>query len=203
MARILEIRPQDPDHRVVSETVRALENGQVVCYPTDTIYGLGVDLLHKKAMKRVEQIKQKSHLPLSFICSDFNMVSQFARVDNATFKIMKRCLPGPFTFVLPATNKAPDFLLFKKKTVGIRIPDYPFCQLLVEELGRPVLSTSVPSGEGEVLNDVMEIDSRLGDQIDLIIDGGRLDSVPSTVVEIVDREITILREGKGNIDLIY
>jgi tRNA threonylcarbamoyl adenosine modification protein (Sua5/YciO/YrdC/YwlC family) len=203
MAIIKEILLNNPDHRVIDEAVQILKNNGIICYPTDTIYGLGVDLFSKKAMKKVAQLKKKPQLPLSFICSDFQMASQYARVDNFAFKIMKRCLPGPFTFVLPATNKVPDLLLYRQKTVGIRIPDCSFCTQMVKQLNRPVLSTSIPSEEGEILNDVSEIEKRYGHWIDLMIDGGRLDSIPSTVVRILDRGIEILREGKGPIDLIY
>lgn len=203
MAKIVDILPDNPDTRVVDLAVRILSNNGIICYPTDTIYGLGIDLKSKKAMQKVAQIKKKPKLPLSFICSDFKMISRYAQVDNFSFRIMKRCLPGPFTFVLPATQKIPNLLLYRQKTVGIRMPECPFCISLVEELGRPVLSTSIPAEEGEVLNDVYEINKRFGDKIDLIIDGGRLDSIPSTVVQILDGNIEILREGKGDISLLY
>lgn len=202
MAIIREIRFNDPDTRIIKEAVKILKEEGVICYPTDTIYGLGVDLFSKKAMQKVMQLKKSTSLPLSFICSDFSMVSRYAKVDNYAFRILKRSLPGPYTFVLPATNVVPDLLLYRQKTVGIRIPDCPFCIRMVEELGRPVLSTSVPSEKGEILNDVYEINQRYGNFLDLIIDGGRLESIPSTVVKIEGNEVEVLREGKGDLSKI-
>jgi len=203
MAAIREIYMHDPDYRVIAETVKVLSGGGIICYPTDTIYGLGIDLSKKKAINKISKMKKKSRLPLSFICHDFSMISEYALISNHAFKIMKRCLPGAFTFVLPATKKVPDLMIHRQHTVGIRLPDCKFCVDVVQQLGHPVLSTSIPAEEDEVLNDVYEIDQRYGNQIDLIVDGGRLFSEPSTVISLLDDEIEILREGKGDVNLLY
>ncbi len=203
MGEIRTIYMHNPDVRVIDEAVRVLSKGGIICYPTDTIYGLGVNLADKKAIKKVAAIKGKPGLPLSFICSDFSMVSDYALLSNHAFKIMKRVLPGAFTFVLPATKKVPDLMLYRQHTVGIRMPDCELCLEMVRKLGHPVLSTSVPAEEDEVLNDVHEIDIRYGNQLDLLIDGGHLYSEPSTIVSLIDNEIEILREGKGDISLLY
>ena len=203
MAVIKEIYMHDPNHRVINETVKVLSNGGIVCYPTDTIYGLGIDLSQKKAINKVSKLKKKSKLPLSFICHDFSMISEYAQVSNHAFKIMKRCLPGAFTFVLPATRKVPDLMIHRQHTVGIRLPDCKFCVEVVEQLGHPVLSTSIPAEEDEILNDVYEINLRYGNQIDLIIDGGRLFAEPSTVVSLMNGDIEVLREGKGDVSRLY
>ena len=194
---------EDPNHRVIDEAVKVLSNGGIICYPTDTIYGLGIDLSNKKALKRVSKMKHKPKLPLSFICHDFSMISEYAQISNRAFKIMKRCLPGGFTFVLPATKKVPDLMLYRQHTVGIRIPDCKVCQEIVEALGHPVLSTSVPAEEDEILNNAYDIDMRYGNEIDMIIDGGNLYLEPSTVVSLLNDDIEILRDGKGDVNQLY
>lgn len=130
-------------------------------------------------------------------------ISQYAQISNSSFRIMKRCLPGPFTFILPTTSKTPKILHQKRRTVGIRIPDSVLCQELVTALGSPVISTSVPAGPDEILNDPEEINRRMGDQLDIILDGGILISEPSTIVDLSDSEPQIIRQGRGDSSLIY
>jgi len=201
---IVKVYPNSPHRRVIRQAVDVLRDGGVISYPTDTIYGLGAAIDNKSAIERIYHIKRISNSKLlSFICKDIQDISQYAYITNSSYKIMKRCVPGPFTFILPATSKTPKKLYQKRRTVGIRIPKSELCQALVEDLGTPIISTSVPAGPDEVLNDPLEIRRRLGDQIDLILDGGILISEPSTVVDLTTHEPGIIREGKGDVSLIY
>jgi tRNA threonylcarbamoyl adenosine modification protein (Sua5/YciO/YrdC/YwlC family) len=203
-AKIVKIYPDSPHQRIVRQAVEILRNGGVISYPTDTIYGLGAAINNKAAIERIYKIKKISNSKLlSFICKDIKDLSQYAYISNSSYKIMKRCFPGPFTFVLPATSKTPKKLYQKRRTVGIRVPDSELCRVLVEQLGSPILSTSVPAGPDEVLNDPKEIDRRIGDQIELILDGGILISRPSTVVDLTGDEPQVTRAGKGDVSLIY
>jgi tRNA threonylcarbamoyl adenosine modification protein (Sua5/YciO/YrdC/YwlC family) len=190
--------------RYVKQAVDILRNGGIISYPTDTVYGLGASIVEKSAIERIYHIKKISNSKLlSFICKDIQDVSQYAYISDKSFKIMKRCIPGPYTFVLPATSKTPKKIFQKRRTVGVRIPASKLCFFLVEQLGTPIISTSIPAGPDEVLNDPVEISRRLGDQIDLIFDGGILISEPSTVVDLTGNEPVIVREGRGDVSLIY
>ena len=200
----LKIFSENPHQRFINQAVEILKQGGVICYPTDTIYGLGAAINCKSAIERIYQIKKISNQKLlSFICKDLSEVAQYAYVTNQDHKILRRCLPGPFTFILPATNKTPKIIFQKRKTVGIRIPKSNLCQSLVELLGLPIISTSVPASPDEILNDPEEIQKRLGSKIDLILDGGILFSIPSTVVDLTDHAPEIIREGAGDISLVY
>jgi tRNA threonylcarbamoyl adenosine modification protein (Sua5/YciO/YrdC/YwlC family) len=203
-AKIVEIHPEYPNQRTINRAVDILRDNGVISYPTDTIYGLGASLENRSAIERIYQIKKISnHKLLSFICQDIKDISQYAYISNTNYRIMKRCLPGPFTFVLPATSKVPKKLFQKRRTVGIRIPDSQLCRALVSTLGAPILSTSVPAGPDEVLNDPQEINRRIGDRLDMILDGGILISKPSTIVDLSGSEPEILREGRGDVSLVY
>jgi tRNA threonylcarbamoyl adenosine modification protein (Sua5/YciO/YrdC/YwlC family) len=160
--------------------------------------------MNKGAIDQINQIKKiASRKLLSFICKDLKDIALYAHVSNHAYKIMRRCLPGPFTFVLPATNETPKRIYQKRRTVGIRVPDNKLCRLLVEQLGTPLLSTSVPAGPDEILNDPYEIERRIGDKLDLILDGGILISRPSTVVDLTGHEPEIIRNGAGDVGLVY
>jgi tRNA threonylcarbamoyl adenosine modification protein (Sua5/YciO/YrdC/YwlC family) len=203
-AKILEIYPDNPHQRYINMAVDVLQSDGLLSYPTDTVYGLGASIKSKSAVDRIYKIKQISNSKLlSFICKDVQEISQYAHISNSSFRIMKRCLPGPFTFILPTTSKTPKIIYQKRRTVGIRIPDSALCHALVTTLGSPVISTSVPAGPGEILNDPEEINRRMGDQLDMILDGGVLLSEPSTVVDLTDHEPQLIREGKGDPSLIY
>ena len=203
MNKIIEIDPDHPSLRIVKKAVKILEAGGVISYPTDTIYGLGASIEIKSAVERIYKIKKIfKYKLLSFICSDIKDISNYAYISNQSYKIMKRCLPGPFTFILPATSKTPKLLNQKRGTVGIRIPKSELCNQMVELLGKPIISTSVPAGADEVLNDPLEIERRMGDQLDLILDGGLIISQPSTIVDLTTDEPSIVRKGKGDISLI-
>ena len=202
--KVVEINPDHPNLRIVKRAVEILKEGGIISYPTDTIYGLGANIKVKSAVERIYQIKKISNYKLlSFICLDIKDISNYAYISNQSYKIMKRCIPGPFTFILPATSKTPKLLNQKRGTVGIRIPKSELCRQLVELLGIPIISTSVPAGKDEVLNDPLEIEQRIGDQLDLILDGGLIISEPSTIVDLTADEPAIVRKGKGDAGLIY
>jgi tRNA threonylcarbamoyl adenosine modification protein (Sua5/YciO/YrdC/YwlC family) len=203
-ANILKIHLNSPHQRYVNMTVEALREGAVICYPTDTVYGLGASIRCKSALEQIYQIKKVSNSKLlSFICKDLKDVAQYAYISNTSYKLMKRCVPGPFTFILPATSKTPKKLFQKRRTVGIRIPDSTICQMLVDYLGTPIVSTSIPAGPDEILNDPEEINRRFGHQVDIILDGGILISEPSTIVDLTEGVPLIVRRGKGDTSLIY
>ena len=199
---ILSINPDNPQQRLLQQVVTMLRQGAVVCYPTDTVYGIGCDIYNQKAVKRVHGLKRRSHdKPFSFMCSSLKNVSTYCHVSNYSYRTMKRLLPGPYTFVLPTMKIVPKIMVSKQKTVGIRVPDNRICNQLAEILGNPIVTTSAVLGEEEPASNVFELEDRLGKLVDVIItDGGLFYSEPSTVVSMVDEPPLILREGKGGID---
>ncbi len=201
---ILETHPDNPNIRNIRKAIEALEAGELIAYATDTTYGLGCDVGNKKAMERALSLKGYSkYHSLSFLCADLSDISNYARVETAAYKIMKRCLPGPYTFVLPATHEVPKLLLTKQKTVGIRVPAHPVCHTLLEEFGRPILSTSVTDRDGDEIGDPEIIAEVWGSEIAVILDSGILVTEVSTVVDLTDPDNPqILRLGKGDPDLI-
>jgi tRNA threonylcarbamoyl adenosine modification protein (Sua5/YciO/YrdC/YwlC family) len=200
---ILETHPQNPNIRNIRVAIDALENDGLIAYATDTMYGLGCDIYSKKAMEKALTLKGYSkYHALSFLCADLSDISKYAVVDTPAYKIMKRCLPGAFTFILPASREVPKLLLTKQKTVGIRVPDHPVCRTLLKEFGRPILSTGMTDRHGEKMDDPEEIEAEWGHEISVILDSGILVSVSSTIVDLTGEEPVILREGKGDISLI-
>jgi tRNA threonylcarbamoyl adenosine modification protein (Sua5/YciO/YrdC/YwlC family) len=200
-APILEIDARNPQPRLIERAVAALEAGGIIAYPTDTYYAIGCDLLNKKAVEKLYRLKQRpKNKPLTFLCADLSDASRYARISNFAYRTLKRLVPGPFTFVLPATPLTPEIAMTRQKTVGIRISDAPIPQALVERLGHPLLTTSA-TFEGEPLNDPRSIKERLGHGLELVIDGGYQVFEPSTVVSLVDDQIEILRQGKGRVEL--
>lgn len=197
---ILEINPQNPQKRLIRRAVEILSNGGIIAYPTDTYYGIGCDILNKKAIARVYQLKRRSkHKPFSFICSDLKNISQYAQITNYAYKTMKRLLPGPYTFILRGSRLVPKIMLTKRKTAGIRVPDHAICLAIVRELGHPILSTSATDPDGVILESLVEIEERLGHALDLIIRGGPVPSKPSSVVSLIDDAPEIIREGQGEV----
>jgi tRNA threonylcarbamoyl adenosine modification protein (Sua5/YciO/YrdC/YwlC family) len=195
---IFRINPSNPQKRLVDKAVDLLKEGGVIAYPTDTIYGFGCDMYNKKAIQRIYQIKKRdTQKPFSFICSDLKNISLYAQVTNPAYKIMKRCLPGPYTFILPGTKLVPKIMTTKRKTVGIRVPDNNICLALVRTLGNPIISTSVGFSGQEVLSDPSLIEETFGSQIDLTIDGGILANQPSTIISLINEEVEVIREGLG------
>lgn len=204
MAVLLETHPDNPNERHIRRAVRTLEAGELIAYATDTVYGLGCDIHSKQAMERALNLKGYSkYHALSFLCADLSDISQWARVDTPAYKIMKRALPGPFTFILPATRDVPKLLLSRQKTVGIRVPDHPVCHALLTAFGRPILSTSVTNRDGDLMIDPEEIAEEWGHEIAIVLDSGPLTAEASTVVDLTDPDQpVILREGKGDPSLI-
>jgi len=200
---LLSINPENPQLRQVNRVVDCLKQGGVIAYPTDTIYGIGCDIFNRKGVRKIYQIKQRDpRKPFSFICADLSDVSNYAQVSNFAYKIMRRHLPGPYTFVLEATRAVPDLLTTRQKTVGIRIPNNPIAQAIVRELGHPLVTTSANISGDHVMNDPADIDQSLGRMLDIVIDGGVLPGDPSTVISLIDDRIEVLREGCGDISWI-
>jgi len=199
---LLSVHPVNPQGRHISRAVDVLRSGGVVIYPTDTIYGIGCSIFQAAAIERVYRIKRQDRKkPFSFICSDLAHISEYARVDNPAFRLMKGLIPGPYTFILPAgrMKQIPKSMISKRKTVGIRVPDNAVCQALVRELGHPVLSAGVTDAEGGVLNDPADIVRAYGNAVDLILDSGNGMLDPSTILDLTDDAPVVVREGKGDI----
>ena len=205
MAELLKIFPENPNPKAIKKVIEVLKKGGVIIYPTDTVYGLGCDITNLKALERIAKIKgiKLERSNFSFICQDLSNLSDYVtQIDTSTFKLLKRTLPGPYTFILPGASSLPHPFK-KKKTVGIRIPDNSIALEIVKSLGNPIVSTSIHD-EDELLEyttDPELIFEKWSSKVDLVIDGGFGDNTPSTVVEVKDSEITILREGKGTIDI--
>jgi tRNA threonylcarbamoyl adenosine modification protein (Sua5/YciO/YrdC/YwlC family) len=204
-AKIIKIYPENPQERKIKEVVEALSKGAIVIYPTDTIYGMGCDIHNAKAVERVCRIKNinPSKINLSFICYDLSHISEYTKnLPTSTFKIMKKALPGPFTFLLPSSNKVPKMLNTKKDTVGIRIPDNNIPRQLVKELGNPIITTSVKDEDDliEYSTDPGLIYEKYGNLVDIVIDGGYGNNVPSTVIDCTGSEIEVVRQGMGDIN---
>lgn len=203
-AQFIKLYPENPELYKIEQIVAVLRNGGVIIYPTDTIYGLGCDLHNAKAYEKVCRIKgvKAKNADLSFICHDLSHISEYAKVDTATFKLMKKALPGPFTFVLEATSKVPKILNSKKKTVGIRVPDNSITRMIVKELGNPLISTSIRD-EDEVVEystDPSLIYEKYENLVDLVIDGGFGQNVASTILDCSGKEMEVLRQGLGKLE---
>lgn len=199
---LLRIHPENPSQRQINTVVDCLKSGGIIIYPTDTIYGLGCDIYNKKAVDRIAQFKgiKKEKANFSFICSDLSHISDYTRpIKNEVYKLMKKHLPGPFTFILEASNKVPKLFQSKKKTVGIRIPDNNIIRTIVSELGNPIMSSSVKNEDKiiEYTTDPELIYEKYKHIADLVIDGGYGDNEPSTIVDCTKDEFVILRQGKG------
>ena len=203
---LLKLYPTNPNPRYIKMIMECLADGGLIIFPTDTIYGLGGSINSQKALERICQIKgiRKEKANFSFIFHDLSMLSEFTKpINNDVFKMMKRNLPGPFTFILEANNNIPRIFQSKKKTIGIRIPDQPIITNIVREFGSPIMTTSLVDEEdeiGEYLTDPEEIYERYQDKVDIIIDGGYGDNQASTIVDCTDNEIIITRQGKGILD---
>jgi len=196
---LVKVHDTNPQMRLIRKAAQVLHDGGIVVYPTDTAYGMGCDLFNKRGIEKIYEIKRRSRTqPFSFICADLSDISSYAAVTNYAYKILKRLLPGPYTFILGASRLVPKILLPKRKEVGIRIPDHEVCLALVGEFGGPIISTTVKMPEGEVLTDPEIIHEKLGHAVDLVIDSGILPPELSTVVSLVNDTPEIIREGKGD-----
>jgi len=199
---LVSINPENPQERLIAKVVTVLRNGGIIAYPTDTYYGIGCDILNKKAIKKVYQIKQRDPAkPFSFICADLKNISDYAKVTNWAYKTMKRLLPGPYTFILEGSRLVPDIMLTRRKTAGIRVPDSAICLALVEALGNPIISTSAQSADGKDFSDPSLLHDYFKGQIDLVIDGGPVPGKPSSVISLIGDEPEIIRRGEGDVSI--
>lgn len=197
---ILKINPENPQMRLIQRVVEVLEGGGIIAYPTDTQYGIGCDLFQKRAIEKVYRIKKRNpKKPFSFICSDLKNISEFAKVSNYAYKTMRRLLPGPYTFILEGTRLVPKIMLTKRKQAGIRVPDHTIALSIVEELGHPIINTTATRNDNGVISDPEEIEHVFKGSIDIVIDGGNVPGLPSTVVSLIGDEPEIFREGLGDI----
>lgn len=199
---LIEINNQTPEYPKIKQAVEILKTCGVIVYPTDTIYGFGCDIFCKTAVERIYKIKKKKSTGFSFICPNLNEISKYAIVSDYAFKIMKKLLPGPYTFVFKATKYVPKELIPNKKTVAIRIPDNQICLKLVEMLGNPIITTSVNIAAEPHFSDPLQIEREFGDQVDLIIDAGTLKNEPSSVVDLSGDAPVVIREGKGDVAML-
>ena len=202
-AKLIKIHPENPDQRKIEQVVQVLRAGGLVIYPTDTVYGIGCDIFQPKAIEKIAKIKnlKPEKANFAFICHDLSHLADFARVSTPVYKVMKKALPGPFTFVLPATAEVPRILNNKRKTIGIRIPDNNIPRMLVKELGHPILTSSIVD-EDDVLEystDPELIFEKFENQVDIIIDGGYGNNVASTIVLCENDEFEVVRQGLGDL----
>jgi tRNA threonylcarbamoyl adenosine modification protein (Sua5/YciO/YrdC/YwlC family) len=204
-AELIKIHPVNPELRKINRVVDVLRNGGIIVYPTDTIYGIGSDLMNRKAVERLCRIMdiKPQKLDLSFICHDLSHISEYVkRIDTPMFKLLKKSLPGPYTFIFESSSKVPKILDVNKKTVGIRIPNHPIPRMIVEELGNPLITSSIRDDDHikEYTTDPEEIYEDFKNQVDIVIDGGAGGNIPSTVVDCTGDELVIIRQGLGAVD---
>jgi tRNA threonylcarbamoyl adenosine modification protein (Sua5/YciO/YrdC/YwlC family) len=206
MAQFIKIYENKPNEAAIAKVVKVLKEGGLVIYPTDTVYGLGCDITNTKALERIAKIKgiKLDKANFSFICHDLSNISDYVRqIDTATFKLLKRALPGPYTFILPGNNNLPKE--FKKKTtVGIRVPDNSIVLEIVKQLGNPIVSTSIHDEDDviEYTTDPELIFEKWQNLVDLVIDGGYGDNIGSTIIDLSGDEPIVVREGKGSLDIL-
>jgi tRNA threonylcarbamoyl adenosine modification protein (Sua5/YciO/YrdC/YwlC family) len=204
-AEFLKIHPQNPEMRKINRVVDVLRNGGIIVYPTDTIYGIGCDLTNRKAVERLCKILdiKPNKLDLSFICNDLSHIAEFVkRIDTPVFKVLKRLLPGPYTFILESSSRVPKILDVNKKTVGIRIPNHVIPRTIVAELGNPLITSSIKDDDRikEYTTDPEEIFEDFKNLVDVVIDGGSGGNIPSTVVDCTGNELIVVRPGLGIAD---
>jgi len=198
---LLQINPHNPQPRLISQVAELFRNGGVIAYPTDTTYGIGCSIFSKRGLERIYQLKQREKKkPFSFICADLSEVARYAKVSNYAFKILKRFLPGPYTFVLDASSIVPDLLTTKQKTVGIRIPANSICIAIVRELGHPIVTTSANISGENPIGDPFTVECEMGKQLDMVIDGGVLSPDVSSVVSLIGDVTEVLRKGVGDVN---
>lgn len=197
--RIL-IDPKIPKPRVVSRVAEILNDGGVIVYPTDTVYGLGCCITNKKGIEKINQIKS-SQKPKSIMFSEIKDISQYAKVSNEAYRIMRILFPGPYTIILPATRLVPRLLQTNRKAVGVRIPDHWFCRAVINETGEPIITTSIPLSDERLHIDPIEIEAQFGHMVDVIVDSGILPDIPSSVISMETDTVEIIRRGLGPTDM--
>lgn len=206
MADFIRIYNENPNPREIQKAVKVLKNGGLIIYPTDTVYGLGCDITNTKALEKIALIKgiKLEKANFSFVCNDLSHLSDYVKqLDSPTFKLLKRALPGPYTFILPGSNNLPKAFK-KRKTVGIRIPDNNIARTLVEALGNPIVSSSIRDDDDilEYTTDPELIYEKWNNLVDLVIDGGYGDNLASTIIDLTDNTPEVIREGKGSLDIL-
>ena len=206
MAAFIKLYNENPNQKEIEKIVKTLQNGGLIIYPTDTVYGLGCDITNTKALEKIAKIKgvklEKSNF--SFICNDLSHLSDYVKqIDSSTFKLLKRALPGPYTFILPGSKSLPN-VFKKKKTVGIRVPDNNIARNIVATLANPIVSTSIRDDDDviEYTTDPELIYEKWKDIVDIVIDGGYGDNEASTVIDLTSDEPVIVREGKGSLEVL-
>ncbi|MFA4869809.1 MAG: L-threonylcarbamoyladenylate synthase [Pedobacter sp.] len=202
---LIKIYPENPNPKAIEQIVEVLKKGGLIIYPTDTVYGLGCDITNQKAIEKICRIRgiKPEKANFSFICSDLRHISDYIKpIDTATFRVLKKALPGPFTFILNANNNVPKLLSSNKKTVGIRVPDNDIAREIVRQLGNPILSTSIRDDDEviEYSTDPELIHEKYEDNVDIVVDGGYGDNEPSTVVDCTSGDFEVIRQGKGDLD---
>lgn len=199
---LIKINSSNPQGRLITQVVEILKKGGIIAYPTDTYYGIGCDIMNKKAIEKIYQLKQRNRIkPFSFICSGLKNISDYAKVSNYAYKTMKRLLPGPYTFVLEGSKLVPKIMLTKRKTAGIRVPDHPICLELVEMLGNPIITTSATMPDGTNFFDPSLIHDFFHPRIDVVIDGGPVPGYPSSVISLINDMPEVIRKGRGDITI--
>jgi len=199
---LTEINPENPQERLITNVVEILKNGGVIAYPTDTYYGIGCDIMNKKAIEKIYQLKQRNKIkPFSFICSGLKNISHYAKVSNYAYKTMKRLLPGPYTFILEGSKLVPKIMLTKRKTAGIRVPDNTICLALIEALGNPIISTSATKPDNTIIYEPSLIHDFFHPRIDVVIDGGPVPGFPSSVISLINDIPEVIRKGRGDVSI--
>ncbi len=198
---MIEINENNLQYPKIKKAVDILRNSGVIVYPTDTIYGFGCDIFREEAIEKIYNIKHKKARRFSFICNDLAEISKYAIVSDYAYRIMKKLLPGPYTFIFKATKMVPKEIIPEKKTVAIRIPDNKICLELVKQLGHPIVTTSVNLSDEPPYSEPLEIEKEFGDKVDLIIDAGILSNDPSSVIDLSGDSPVIIRRGKGDVSM--
>lgn len=197
---LIEINPDNPQQRLIDKVADILKQGGIIAYPTDTYYGIGCDIMNKKAIETIYQIKQRSNnKPFSFICSGLKHISDYAKVTNYSYRTMKRLLPGPYTFILEGSKLVPKIMLTKRKTAGIRVPANAICIALVEALGNPIISTSAAIPDARFANFPSFIHDHFHPMVEVVIDGGPVPGQPSSVISLIDDIPEVIRVGMGDV----
>ncbi|MFC1856400.1 L-threonylcarbamoyladenylate synthase [Thermodesulfobacteriota bacterium] len=197
---LLKINPKNPQVRLIRRVVEILQKGGTIAYPTDTYYGFGCDIMNKKAIRKIYQLKQRNKSqPFSFICYGLKNISDYAKVSNYAYKTMKRLLPGPYTFILEGSKLVPKIMLTQRKTAGIRVPDCNISLAIVQALGNPIITTSASLPDGTILNDPYFINDHFASRLDVIIDGGSVPGEPSSVVSLISDAPEVIRKGIGDV----
>lgn len=202
MARLIEVHPTDPQPHRVRKIVADIRDGAVIAYPTDSSYALGCRIGDRSAVKRIERIRRKDKRHnFTLVCADLSEISVYARVENWAYRLIKSLTPGPYTFILPATRQLPKILAHpKRRTIGIRVPDHPLVRAMLDELGEPIMSSTLMlPGDDRPLTDPVEIEERIGHEIEAIVDGGSAGIEPTTVLDLSGGSVEVLRVGLGDV----